>query len=543
MRETVAAWLDGGGGTTDEAGTRAPGRMTSAAAVSLADPGCLNAARRRARSARRPIGLMAAWASVLLYASAASTVLAASGAAATRAAIVDSASTAEADGGAARLARELDQLLAPHKATIGLVVQRLEDGQVVYARNADTPLKPASVLKLFTTAAALERFGPDFAFETRVYLQDDDLLIVGGGDPGLGDERLATRHGLPHLAELGEWAAALRARGVQAIDKVAIDDSIFDQQHRHPDWPDDQADRWYQAPVGGVNLNDNCIDPVIRAGGGRVHVQVTPALPAALIRNEIVAAQRHAPVAARAIDSDIFEFRGTAARSGELDSVAAGRPAIFVGYAAQHALEQAGIATRGGVVRRTVDPRALRGAALLAVHRTAMPDLLWRCNNHSQNLFAECLLKALAAYEPDGRRGAAPGSWQRGAPVLRETIERLGVDTRGAVFRDGSGLSHSNRVTAAQVVDLLAAMRRHRHAALWYDSLARPGEEGSMRRRYVDPALVGRMRAKTGTIAGVRTLAGVIERDGQTTLAFALLINGPAPADLPTKVAATIARP
>ena len=111
-----------------------------------------------------------------------------------------------------------------------------------------------------------------------------------------------------------------------------------------------------------------------------------------------------------------------------------------------------------------------------------------------------------------------------------------------AAFRDGSGLSHDNRVTARQVVDLLGAMSRHPHAALYLDTLAEPGEDGSMRRRYTDKALVGRLQAKTGTIAGVSTLAGFIERPDGRKLAFAVLINGPGNSELIRKICVALAQ-
>ena len=173
---------------------------------------------------------------------------------------------------------------------------------------------------------------------------------------------------------------------------------------------------------------------------------------------------------------------------------------------------------------------------MLATHSTSLRDVLWRSNTFSQNFFAECLLKSLAAYGPDGQRTGEPGSWERGEDVLQATLKKLGVALDGAVLRDGSGLSHQNRVTAQQVVKLLTTMRRHRAAEVFVGSLAAPGEPGTMQRRYALPELRGRLRGKTGTIQGVQTLAGYVSRADGTTLAFALLINGNDAATLPIRV-------
>jgi D-alanyl-D-alanine carboxypeptidase/D-alanyl-D-alanine-endopeptidase (penicillin-binding protein 4) len=188
---------------------------------------------------------------------------------------------------------------------------------------------------------------------------------------------------------------------------------------------------------------------------------------------------------------------------------------------------------RGAVVARRISTAEQAAATRLHAHTTPLPDALWRCNTFSQNLFAECLIKSLAAYEADGSRAGVPGSWEGGRQVLRRTLADLGVDLRGAEIRDGCGLSHDNRVTARQVVTLLRAMRKHDDFAIFHRSLAEPGQPGSMRRRYDVPELRGRLHGKTGTIRHVRTLAGYLERPDGTTLAFAILINGAESADTP----------
>ncbi|RMF79075.1 MAG: D-alanyl-D-alanine carboxypeptidase/D-alanyl-D-alanine-endopeptidase, partial [Planctomycetota bacterium] len=323
--------------------------------------------------------------------------------------------------------------------------------------------------------------------------------------------------------------------GVARLNVIALDDTIFDRRRRHPDWPIDQAAAWYQAPVGGLNLNDNCLDVAIDVEDGRIRLDLTPAIPASFIDSRIKIG-RHQPRVTRAPDSDIFEIRGSIAHSENLGPIAVGDPTVFFGYALRHELEVNGIECGPQIVRRTMTVEHLRSARLLAIHKTALRDVLWRANTYSQNLFAECLLKSLAAYEPDGSRSGRSGGWESGHEVLRETLAALGVDLNGAVLRDGSGLSHDNRVTARQVVALLKAMQHHRYSDVFLGSLARAGRSGSMRRRYADPQLVGRLIGKTGTIAGVRTLAGLLTRDDGGTLLFALLIEGNVPASLPVDI-------
>jgi D-alanyl-D-alanine carboxypeptidase/D-alanyl-D-alanine-endopeptidase (penicillin-binding protein 4) len=438
---------------------------------------------------------------------------------------------------AARLAALLARL--PAKAQVGLVVLDLSTGATVFAQDPETPLKPASVLKLFVTAAGLERFGPQFRYATRVYIRGDEVWVIGAGDPGLGDPRIAERYGQRPCEVFDEWATALKAAGPRRVSKLVLDDSVFEGTSRHPDWPASQADRWYQAPVGGLNINDNCLDARVDVRGN-LNLVLTPDLPTDFVANSLRLGKKHQPVVRRRCSSDQFEFSGCVCRSDELGPVSAGQPTVFFGYALKTALARQGIAV-ADVVRRVIPDPGAAGGRLVAEHSTGLPDVLWRCNTFSQNLFAECLLKSLAAYGPDGRRTGQPGGWDSGVAVEQATLSKLGVDLSGAVLRDGSGLSHSNRVSAAQIVQLLAAMKRHRCANVFVDSLAAPGEDGSMRRRYARIGAADRLRAKTGTLAQVHSLAGYVDQADGTTLAFALLCNGPVSADMPVQVAEILA--
>lgn len=403
-------------------------------------------------------------------------------------------------------------------------------GKPWIAMNADTPLKPASVMKLFTTAAALHRFGPDFNFETRVYLAGDELWIIGGGDPAIGDERVEQRDGKPRFWLLRAWAQRVKElRGDRPLARLVLDDSIFDDQLRHPEWPADQYLDWYQAPVGGLCLNDNCFEGKARAENGSIFVTPQPPLPTEFFSSTLTIGKESRGGIKRADGSDLFEFTGTVKGQAVFEAVSVNRPTTFFGFAMRQALADAGVTLSGPVVRRTLDHDSLSRATLVATHRTPIRDVVWRANNFSQNLFAECLIKSLAAYTPSGKRADEPGGWATGSRVLRATLEQLGVQTDGAKFDDGSGLGHGNRVSAVQIVQLLEGMRRDRASAVFLESLAVPGRDGTLRRRFAEPLFQQHLRAKTGTIKGVSTLAGYVDRPDGKVVAFAIMINGAAP--------------
>ena len=434
----------------------------------------------------------------------------------------------------AQLKPELARL--PKEAACALVVESLA-GTRLFAENADVPLKPASVLKLFTTAAALLRLGESFEFRTEILLAGDDLVVIGGGDPALGDERVARRRGEKVEALFDQIAAELHRRNIKSINKIALDDGFFDAEFRHVDWPADQAAEWYQAPVGAINFNDNCVDAQARVKDGKIVLVLTPTLPAAFFKNELKVGQKSKAAAVRAPDSDLIRYTGVINKNTTFGAVAVREPTLFFGHALKSALSARGFAADSEIVRRKTTADVRRSATPLVVHKTPMRDVLWRCNTFSQNLFAECLIKLIGAVGPDGKPTGHTGSWERGGYVVRKTLADAGVSMDSAVIRDGSGLSHDNRVTAAQVTHVLRVMARHSTGKLFRESLAEPTEDGTLDRGYDAPSLKGRIDAKTGTIKGVKALAGYLRRADGEEVVFALLVNGEAPANFRQKVA------
>lgn len=445
-----------------------------------------------------------------------------------------------------RLAQKVQAAVgkAGKSTRVGVVVRNLKTGATVFEQNGGEMLKPASVLKLFTTAAALLRLGPDFHFETALYRVNDELWVIGGGDPGLADERLLEKYKRPRDAVIQDWIRAIKAAGDSApIRAIVVDDSIFDREFRHPSWPADQNVRWYQAPVGGLNFNDNCLDSAVAVEKGRLMLSLTPALPASMIENRLSMGKQHTAIVKRDPGSDVFVFSGAVAKAGGFESVAVNEPTIFFASAFAEALRGAGVALSPELrlLRQQIRPALLEGRRPLHVHKTSLLDCVWRANTFSQNLFAEALLKSVAAYGPGGRREPAPGSFAAGTRAVADALARAGVDLKGGTLVDGSGLSHDNRVSAAQIVRLLQVMHGEAVGRAFRDSLAEPGSDGTLKRRYGDAAFKGALRAKTGTIQGVSGLAGYVTRPDGTEFAFAVLANGPAAADIPPQVARALA--
>lgn len=421
---------------------------------------------------------------------------------------------------------------------VGIEVVYLQDRpQVVYAHDHTEPFKPASNQKILTTAAALTLLPADFKFRTILARRGADLVVIGSGDPSMGDPRMAEAAGEPITAVFRDWAEKLKEAGVTRIEgDLLFDDFIFEQQHIHPSWNEqfkDEMQNWYMAPVGGLNFNDNCVDVVVRPGGKAgepAEVTLIPNTPYVQLDNSAKTASKGQPIILRSASEPMtVKVSGAVSRPSDASnplSLAVGDPGEFFASTLRTVLAAKGIAIAGETRRaqvRQADGSLPKDLTVVAVHEQPLTNLLWRCNKSSMNLFAEALLKTLAAHADAGETPRT-GSWETGREVLTGFLQGIGIPLTGVVIDDGSGLSHTNRVTPAVLVTVLTYMDRHPRREEWIVNLAVPGEkEGTLRNRMKD--LAGRIFAKTGHIGGVSSLSGYALGPQHRRYAFSILCN------------------
>jgi D-alanyl-D-alanine carboxypeptidase/D-alanyl-D-alanine-endopeptidase (penicillin-binding protein 4) len=419
---------------------------------------------------------------------------------------------------------KLDALIATHRATVAARVIELPSGRELYAREIDRPMMPASNLKLVTSAAALDALGPDHRFQTRLALAGDDLYLVGGADPGLGDPTIATARNRKPLDDFAAFAAALQSRGLTRVKgNLYYDDRALDDQRTHPSWSKSFREFWYGAPVAGLNFNDNCIDVTIHPtkAGDPVRYEVVPPTAGIRIINRCVTDNQHRPEIRRdPQDPDAYVLSGTCGIKTALPSKPVEDPGRFTADALRTYLASKGVTIDGQILRA---PTTAPTREILATHETPLPDVLKRVNKNSQNFMAEALAKIVGERQTDPAL-ANRTSWDKGERAAKAFFARHNIAGADAlVMADGSGLSRDNRVTARMLTELLAAMDRHPHAAVFRESLPVSGTDGTLRRRLAD--YKGRVLAKTGTIGGVRALSGYTTTDFGQRVAFSLLAN------------------
>jgi D-alanyl-D-alanine carboxypeptidase/D-alanyl-D-alanine-endopeptidase (penicillin-binding protein 4) len=435
----------------------------------------------------------------------------------------------------AEVVADLQSLLAnlPEKDVVcSAKVMDVTAGEVVLELNADRKLIPASNHKLWVLAAAVAELGEGFSFRTVLAAKGGEVCVIGDGDPGFGDPKLAEARKDTVTGELERWASILAAKGYQDLSgRLLYDDTLFDRQWTHPSWQPRHLPQWYAAPVSAFMLNDNCVDVTIGPAdqaGAPVRWSMVPPSSAVEIVNRCVSGGKNAPVINREGQGMRLVLSGRCSKRWEFPSVAVADPVAFFAGAFRQALRAQGIMMNGEV--RTGRVRLANGRlppewTVLAEYRTPLADVLTRAGKDSQNLFAEALLKRLG-YEWARRTGQAEavGTWTSGRAAVLDFAARMGLPLAEADYHDSSGLSRDNRMSAAQAVDLLRLMYRHPARDLFVNSLAAAARDGTLKKRMGDTG--GSVYAKTGYLSGVRTMSGYVVTPAGRWFAFSVLFNG-----------------
>lgn len=410
-------------------------------------------------------------------------------------------------------------------ASISLdVVEITPKGPVdLVSHNPSTPLGPASNCKLLTTAAAFEKYGPKASFKTTLYQSGEDLVLVGGGDPALGDAKLAPEQRL--TAPFVAFAQQLKKAGITHYRNLVVDDRVFDSQWVHPNWPTDQRLEWYEAGIAGLNFNCNCLDWLPTVSKSGVGLTLIPDTHYVTVTNKATKGSPTRVSLLRPATANTFQLRGTVAgnapEGADPYSVPIYDPSLWTGTILQETLADQGIASSGRV-RRVEPDEKIAAATLLATHDTPILDAIKRANTNSINMMAECICKRLG-HDATGK----PGSWESGTTAVESYVRSLGVDTSDIHLDDGSGLSSKNKVAAKAFTAVLAHVAATPDGQLFVDTLARAGDEGTLLKRFKGMPVASAVHAKTGHISGVSTLSGYIDLDSspRRRFAFSILVN------------------
>lgn len=440
------------------------------------------------------------------------------------------------------------RMFAPEvrRGRIGIKIITLNSGKVIFENDSDKYFMPASNMKNFTVATALERLGPDFRFVTSVYANavpdssgtvKGDLRIFGRGDVSVSTAFFGTSATDPETYYKGidRLVDKIAAAGVKRIEgSIVGDESYFKGFHIPGTWEWDDLQWYYGAEISALPVNDNAVDLAVMPGavGSPCVVTISPPNTLFQISNSCTTTAasilRNLSVNKR-LDRNVLEISGTmpSGDAGYRTSITVTRPAeLFVALLKQR-LEKRGIVVTAGT--RVMPRNAPSPNGQIEIAKLESPpfrEIAAKTMKPSQNMFTETILWTLG--EQIGRKnGNMSDSAQLGINVVRSFLSSIGIPADGIVPYDGSGLSRHDLITPNAVVTLYTHMaKQSSNAQAWRDSLTIGGVDGTLARRFVGTAAQGNMRGKTGTIDQVSALSGYVKTAAGEELVVSLLVNG-----------------
>ncbi len=436
------------------------------------------------------------------------------------------------------------------QAMVGIKVASLDTGHVLFEANANKLLRPASNMKLYTVAAALDRLSPDYRFVTSVYARArpdaagvvrGDLTIYGRGDPSIA----ARFNNGNYFKAIDDLAARIVAAGVKRVEGDLVGDETYFTGAQYGsgwNWEDLQ---WRDgAEVSALTANDNALDLAVKPGaqvGAPAVITTGPPDPLLTIVNRVVTAAKGAKrdlSVYRGLGADEVEITGSIALDdrGYSGSLAISRPALLFAYLLRSSLAQRGVIIAGKTrtvaqpMSATSNSTAPAGFGLTEVATLQSPPLSLiaaQTLKPSQNLYTELILRTLGkvSAQPAPAINATRTSEAAGLEVVKTFLREAGVNASPLSLTDGSGLSRNDMVTAEATLQLLTYMRRHRYATAFRDALPIAGVDGTLRNRMKGTAAENNLRAKTGILSSASSLSGFVKTAAGEELVFSIMVN------------------
>lgn len=432
------------------------------------------------------------------------------------------------------------------RGRVGVKIVSLNSGKVIFENDSEKYFMPASNMKNFTVATALERLGPDFRFVTSVYANamtdasgvvKGDIRIFGRGDVSISTAFFGTTPTDPETYYKGidRLVDKIAAAGVRRIEgSIVGDETYFRGFHIPVTWEWDDLQWYYGAEVSALPINDNAVDLAVMPSnvGGACIVTILPPNNLFQITNTCTTTAASTPRSLsvnKRLDRNVLEFSGTmpAGADGYRNSITISRPAdLFVALLKQR-LEKRGIVVTGNsrVMPRNIT--APTGQVEIAkLESPPFREIAAKTMKPSQNMFTETILWTLG--EQLGRKsGDNSDSSQLGINVMKNFLTSIGIPADGIVPYDGSGLSRHDLITPSAVVTLYTYMAKEsKNSQAWRDSLTVGGVDGTLRNRFKGTLAEGNMRGKTGTIDQVSALSGYVKTAAGEELVVSLVVNG-----------------
>jgi len=389
-------------------------------------------------------------------------------------------------------------------------------------------MQPASTMKLFSTAVALDRFGPEYKFSTDV-LRDTavgpdgtvtgNLYLRADGDPAMS-ARFFKDANLP----MSTLARSVAAAGVKKVTGDLIyDATAFDDRRIPEGWKTTYLGAAYAARVSALSLNENLVWVVVSPAGKVAQVTLEPVTTTIPLRSKVrIVGGAGGRISARRANDGGIDVSGTiGSLSGPRRySLVVDDPANFTAGALHAGLQNAGVIVSGTVRAGRTPPTATKVASFMS---PPLSQIVSEMNRESINIVAELLYRdAARAVAADGMSSAEVAQAN-----LRDFLsKKVGADPQTVRIFDGSGLSTLDYLTPRTMIHLLSYAHRGPWSSAFHGSLPVAGESELLRRRMRGTPAEGNLHAKTGTTDVVVALGGYVTAKDGEIVAFAFIYNG-----------------
>ncbi len=413
-----------------------------------------------------------------------------------------------------------------------------KDGKTVLEKNSQKTLAVASVMKAITTATALATLGEDFKFQTELAYSGEltkegvlkgNLYIKGGGDPTLGSQLLKNQS---LQTVLSQWTNKLKLLNISRIEgRVIADESLFERNPTPSQWIWGDMGNYFGAPAGALNVLDNTYKlyfqptalgqpaKILRTEPNMSHIQFVNEVKTAQAGTGDMASISGAPHDQVRYVSGTIPLGGTFSIKGAIPD-----PALFLAEQLHQKIKESKIAIAEPPTttwQLSLQNKKWETQRIL-IHRHESPylkDIVNYTNIHSVNLFAEALLKGI------GLQQEKEASTQAGIKAVTAFWQKQGIDIDGFYMQDGSGLSLSNGITAAQLTAILHKISQSAYSKVFQQSLPIAGVSGTMYGVANEGKARNNLRAKSGGMTRVQAYAGYFTSASGKQMSFAIITN------------------
>ncbi len=426
-------------------------------------------------------------------------------------------------------------------ASVGVAIIDQNTGELVAGHNNNLALIPASSLKVLTTATMLELYGSDYQFKTEIQydgtispegILNGNIYIKGYGDPSLGSHHVDAAEKIDVV--LSKFAAAIQQAGIKEITgKIIGDGTYFSTRTNGDTWLWEDLGNYYGASVWGLNFHENLFQLTFqqnpKLGSIPKIKSIKPEVPNLMLVNELKSAER-------GTGDNAFIFNAPYSYSGFVHGTipigskdftvkgAVPDGPFFAAYHLMKKLESIQLKTSGWATTQFEENRLgieqSERKSIYSYRSPKLSELVKATNLKSINLYCESYLRMI------GKKQIGEGSAEAGLKAIYDYWEKQGLNLDFCFLEDGSGLSPRNGISPYQLAEVMRIVReKHTTFDAFYNSLPIAGQSGGLRYILKGSAAEGKLRAKSGGMARVRSYTGYAVTGSGQKLAFSMIAN------------------